>query len=62
MGKHTGKQKNIRFSDEELIVLDKLAEEYGSIKSAVMAGLYQLDGRNQPTNKELIEMLKARLG
>jgi len=62
MGKHAGKQKNIRFSDEEILVLDRLAEEYGSIKAAVMAGLYQLDGRNQPSNTELIEMLKARLG
>ena len=43
MAKHLGTQKSIRFSDEELDLLNRLAEAHGTIKAAVMAGLYTLD-------------------
>ena len=62
MGKHLGTQKSIRFSEDELEVLEQLKDRHGSYKAAIMASLRRELGANQPTNKELIEMLKARLG
>lgn len=48
MGKHLGTQKSIRFSDEELQLLDALQERYGSYKAAIMAGLKMLHGVDRP--------------
>jgi len=62
MTKQSTTSKAFRFSDEELALLERLKDRHGSYKAAVMAGLHQIEGRNQPTNKDLIEMLKARLG
>lgn len=61
MGKHLGTQKSIRFSEDELALLDRLAEKHGTIKNAVMAGLRALDGRADLTDQQLLDMLKARL-
>jgi hypothetical protein len=61
MAKHTGTQKNIRFSEEELALLDRMTERHESMKAAIIAGLYALEARNEPSNSELIDMLKARL-
>ena len=52
--------KSFRFTAEEKAILDRLAEKYG-YKGAVMEGLRLLDGRGEPTNDELIDMLKQRL-
>lgn len=62
MAKHLGTQKSIRFSDEELELLNRMAGKHKTIKAAVMAGLVALEQRNQPTNKELLAMLEERLG
>jgi hypothetical protein len=61
MAKHTGTQKNIRFSDEELALLDRMTEKHETMKAAILAGLRALEARNEPSNSELIDMLKARL-
>ena len=64
MAKHLGTQKSIRFSDEELELLNRLAADHGTIKAAVMAGLYSLDKNGNATVSaavaaELEKMAKA---
>ena len=54
--------KSFRFQPGEIELLERLAEMHGGAKAAVMAGLRALEQRNQPTNKELLVMLKERLG
>lgn len=54
--------KAFRFSDDELSLLTAMTKKHGSQKAAIMAGLRALEQRNQPTNKELLAMLKERLG
>jgi hypothetical protein len=61
MAKHLGTQKNIRFSDEELALLDRMTAKHETMKAAIVAGLHALEQRNEPSNKELLDMLKARL-
>ena len=58
MGKHLGTQKSIRFSDEELELLDRLAEKHGTIKSAIMAGLPALDRKNDLTQKDVLDWIR----
>jgi hypothetical protein len=67
MAKHLGTQKSIRFSDDELELLTRLAQQHGTIKSAVMAGLYALDENGNATLSaavaaELEKMAKAIRG
>ncbi len=61
MAKHLGTQKNIRFDDEELALLDALKATYGSYKAAIIAGLRALDGDEELTNDQLIKLLRVRL-
>lgn len=63
MGKNLKKSRTFRFSDDELELLESVKGD-GSYTDAIVRGLQSLRDRdaNQPTNKELIEMLKARLG
>lgn len=58
MGKHLGTQKSIRFSDEELELLDRLAEKHGTIKAAIMAGLHALDRKNDLTQKDVLDWIR----
>jgi hypothetical protein len=61
MAKHLGTQKSIRFSDDELKLLEAGRKQYGSYKAAVIAGLNCLDGRGEITNDEIITILQERL-
>lgn len=58
MGKHLGTQKSIRFSADELALLEQMAEKHGTIKGAVMAGLYALD---EGTNTAIPAAVAAEL-
>lgn len=62
MGKNLKKSKTFRFSDEELDLLESLRGD-GSYTETIVAGLHALRDRNktQPTNVELIEILRERL-
>lgn len=59
--KNAPKSKAFRFSDSELELLERMAASHGGYKNAVMAGLRILEGSNHPTDKELLDMLRARL-
>lgn len=61
MVEHLGTQKSFRFSEEELKLLDELAKQHGSQKSAVMAGLRALKGRGAVSDEELIALITKRL-
>lgn len=56
----TDHPKSFRFTAEEKAILDRLAEKYG-YKGAIMEGLRLLDGREEPTNEELVRMIEQRL-
>ncbi len=58
MAKHLGTQKSIRFTDEELALLDRLAKKHKTIKAAIMAGLNSLDQRNGLTQDEILAWIK----
>jgi len=61
MAKHTGTQKNIRFSDEELDLLNRMTEKHVTMKAAIIAGLHALEGRNDLTQDQVIDWIK-RMG
>ena len=58
MAKHLGTQKSIRFSDEELKLLERMAGKHGTIKAAVMAGLHALEKRNDLTQDQVIDWIR----
>jgi hypothetical protein len=58
MAKHLGTQKSIRFSEEELALLNRLAKKHKTIKAAIMAGLSSLDQRNDLTQEEVLRWIK----
>jgi hypothetical protein len=61
--KHKKLQTQIRMTPENRERFRETAEAMGlSAEELVMAGLDALSRRNQPTNKELLAMLKERLG
>lgn len=51
----------LRLLPDEMAILDQMADRLGGRKAAFMAGLRALEARNEPSNSELIDMLKARL-
>lgn len=51
----------LRLLPGDLEFLDRWADILGGRKAAIMAGLHALEHRNEPSNSELIDMLKARL-
>ena len=53
--------KSFRFSPQELAELEAAKRKHGSYKAAIMAGIRTTVGANEPSNAELLEMLKARL-
>jgi len=61
MGKHLGTQKSIRFSNDELKLLEAGKARFGSYKAAIIAGLRCLDSRQEPTNADILVMLEKRL-
>jgi hypothetical protein len=58
MAKHTGTQKNIRFSDEELALLDRMTEKHETMKAAILAGLRALEGHNDLTQDQVLDWIK----
>jgi len=64
MGKNLKKQKQFRFSDSELALLERLKARHGSYTNAVVRGLKALDeaGNNQPSDEDILSMLAERLG
>jgi len=61
MGKHIGTQQSFRFSEEELQLLEQLANDFGSKKAAMVAGLQALKGRGQISDEELLALIAKRL-
>lgn len=53
--------KSFRFSSEEMAELEAAKKRHGSYKAAIMAGLRKDAGSNQPSNDELLAMLKERM-
>lgn len=51
----------LRLLPDEMEILDKMADRFGGRKAAFIAGLRALEARNEPSNADLLEMLKARL-
>lgn len=61
MVEHLGTQKSFRFSEEELQLLEQLAQEHGGQKAAVMAGLRALEARGVISDDELIAAVTKRI-
>jgi hypothetical protein len=53
--------KSFRFSPEELAELEAAKHKHGSYKAAIMAGIRNTLGANEPSNAELLDMLRVRL-
>ena len=58
MGNHLGTQKSIRFSDDELELLEAAKKRHGSFKAAIIAGLRKEMGANDLSKEEVIEWIK----
>lgn len=61
MAEHLKKQLAVRLDDESHKRLAKLAKRFGGKAAAVEAGLRALEGKNDLTDEELLEMLRSRL-
>lgn len=59
--KQAGTQKNIRFSDEDVEILDSLRAYYGGYAGVVSAGLKALAKRDRLSKAELLAELERRL-
>ena len=58
MGKNIKKQKQVRFSDDELEMLERLKAKHGSYTSAIVAGLRMLDAGD---NGQVTEAVALKL-
>lgn len=57
------KAMSIRLSEEEAALLSRTAKKRKTSKTAVIvAGLLSLEDRREPSDDELLALLKARLG
>ena len=57
------KAMSIRLSEEEAALLSRMAKKRKTSKTAVIvAGLLSLEDRSEPSDDELLALLKARLG
>lgn len=54
MGKHLKTPVSLRLSDDEIELLNKLAESYGSKQAAIVAGLNSLGQRPSKISRELL--------
>lgn len=61
MGKNLKPPVSLRMSDDELALLKRLAQRYGGKSAAILAGLRSLDRQGEPTNDELIAILRRRM-
>jgi predicted DNA-binding protein len=61
MAEHLKKQIAVRLSDESHKRLEKLKKRFGGKAATIEAGLKTLEGQNEISNEELIEVLKRRL-
>jgi hypothetical protein len=50
---------SFKFTPEEKELLDRLADQHGGKKDAIIAGLKALERRNGPTKQEVIAAIKA---
>lgn len=62
MGKHTKQPVSLRLSEEELALLDAMAERHGGKSAAIVAGLRALEKRNAITPEEAMTALALELG
>ena len=65
MGKNLKTAKSVRFSDEELRIIDELMAARGSnFTETLVAGVHALRNQkdNEPSNGELVQMMASRLG
>jgi hypothetical protein len=62
MSTEARKTMSLRLSADEMTLLNKLAKKHGDKTAAIVAGLKVLDGAKEPTNTQLLALLKARLG
>ena len=53
--------RSFRFQPEEIKMLERLAEKHGGAKAAVVAGLRALEAQKEPSNADLLKLLKVRL-
>jgi hypothetical protein len=53
--------KAFRFSEDELDLLATATKLHGSQKAAIVAGLKALQTKKEPTDSQLLAMLKSRL-
>ncbi len=61
MSTEARKTMSLRLSADEMKLLDRLAAKHGDKTKAIVAGLKALDGSKEPTNAQLLAMLKARM-
>jgi hypothetical protein len=57
----TNSPKSFRFSDEELALLERMALRFGGPKAAIMAGLAELEGKVEPSDDELLKLIRERM-
>lgn len=62
MGKHLKTPVSVRFSTEEIELLERMAVRHGSKAAAIVAGLRAIDGRNAVTPEEALAVLALELG
>ena len=65
MGKNLKKAKSVRFSDEELDLIEQLMETRGrNFTETLVDAVYALrdQSANEPSDTELVQMMAARLG
>lgn len=62
MGKHTKLPVSIRLSDDEMALLEDMAERHGGKSAAIIAGLKALKRRNATTPEEALAVLALELG
>jgi hypothetical protein len=55
-----GKRATFQFSPEEAAMLDRLSEQHGGDKPAVVAALRLMDGRGEITRDEVVAWIKRR--
>lgn len=62
MGKHLKTPVSLRLSEEEISLLEALADKYGGKQAAIVAGLHALGAKPSVISRELLlEEIKRRL-
>lgn len=61
MAKNLKKPVSLRMSDDELDLLERVAEKYGGKSAAIIAGLRTLDEQHDMSVDDLLALLRRRL-